>query len=409
MVSEKDNDNRKKVAVFFGGRSPEHDVSIVTGLQVLNAIDIEKFDPFPVYISRIGEWFTGDILRERSTYIPSKQTLSKATQVTLDVVACARPALMPVKSGLMKFLSKPIEFDIALPAFHGLYGEDGQIQGLFEMSGIPYCGPRTMTASVFMDKETTKHVCRSLGIPVLPCTILRRPESGYYIDPEVIAEMTGDLPYPCIVKPSHLGSSIGVAKVNNAEELSAALPAIFEFDSSAIVEPCVPNLVEYNVAVSRAFDGEIRTSAIEKPKTDDELLDFKKKYMSGSGSTKGSGSKNAGDMSEGMLSLTREINPKIEKPLEEKLRDWSVSIFSALDGSGAPRIDYLCNSRTGEAWLNEVNSLPGSFGYFLWEASDNPVLFTELLTCLIDEAVERSKSHNLPSDPVPAEARLFER
>ncbi len=397
-------DNKKTIAVFMGGRSPEHDVSVVTGLQVLKAVDTSRFDAFPVYITGQGRWLVGEPLRERENYVPGHDDPG-IKEVTLDVMPTGRPALIPRKRRI--FGAKPVEFDVAMPAFHGLYGEDGQIQGMFEMAGIPYTGPRTLASAVFMDKETTKHICRSLGIPVLPCTILHRPEQGYLIPEDQLAEMLKGMNFPCIVKPCHLGSSIGVARVENIEEVAASLPAIFEYDPSAVVEPCVQNLVEYNVSVSRA-SGTIETSAIEKPKTSAELLDFKEKYMSGSGSGK-SGTKSPAQSSEGMLSLTREINPELSAQQEKDIRDWSIRLFMALDGTGAPRIDFLCNSKTGEIWLNEVNPQPGSFAYFLWEAAADPVMFTRLLSNMIEEAEDRKDRQYLPADPVPEGARLLDR
>jgi D-alanine-D-alanine ligase len=223
----------------------------------------------------------------------------------------------------------------------------------------------------------------------------------------VVAEAVGNATFPACVKPCHLGSSIGVAKVNDMAELRAVLPSIFRLDPVAIVEPFVPNLVEYNVAVS-AFGGEVRTSAIERPKRSAELLDFKEKYMSGGGGKKG-GSKAPGTASEGMLSLTRDINPNIPAALETNIRDWAAAAFAAVSGTGAPRIDFLNDSETGELWLNEVNPCPGSFGYFLWEAATPSMLFTELLSHLIEEAVGEFRNSRLPSDPTPKDARLFKR
>jgi len=151
----------------------------------------------------------------------------------------------------------------------------------------------------------------------------------------------------------------------------------------------------------------IRTSAIERPKRAEELLDFRQKYLSGSDGK--SGVKQEGSASQGMLSLTRDINPALPPDLEAKLRSWATAAFEAVDGTGAPRIDFYCNGDTGEVWLNEVNPIPGSFAYFLWEAADPPIGFTALLSMLIDEAVARHRDSRLPDDPVPAEARLLRR
>lgn len=403
---------KKRIAVIYGGRSPEHDVSIVTSLQAMQALDRTKYDPFPVYIAANGRWFTGEALKDRANYLPSRAVEQTLTEVTLDVRADTgrkKGVLLKKKKGMFGS-SVAEEFDAALFGFHGLMGEDGNTQGLFELAGVPYTGMRTLASSVLMDKVATKHYMRSLGIPCLPFIVLKRPDSGYLIPQKEIEKLMKDIGYPAIIKPSHLGSSIGVAKVKNAEELVACLPAVFQYDDTAIVEPFVQNLVEYNVSVSKLF-GDMRTSAIERPKTTDELLDFKQKYLSGGGKsgTKDGGSKTPGVISQGMLSLTRELNPPLPKDTEKNIRNWAVTLFDAIDGSGAPRIDFIGNSKTGEIWMNEVNPCPGSFGYFLWEAASKPVLFTNYLSLLVEEALSENKKRAIPADPVPVDARLHRR
>lgn len=407
--------DRKVVAVFFGGTSPEHDVSVVTGLQILGAIDPQDYDAFPVYISPDGRWFIGDKLRDRGNYLFDVEAIKALTQVTLDVnrdnSGAARGRLMPVKKGMFG-KNVVAEFDIALPAFHGLYGEDGNFQGLMEVTSIPYVGMRTLASSVLMDKVATKQFMQALGIPVLPYAELRRAGQGTLLPEATIeaAMKAGKVKFPCILKPSHLGSSIGVAKVNSVKEIAACLPAIFAQDNVAILEPFVENLAEYNVAVMRV-NGEIVTSAIERPKNDDELLDFKKKYMSGNGSKGGGvkGGEKSGQISQGMLSLTRDLNPKITAKMEKDIRGWAVAMFDALGGTGAPRIDCIANDKTGDIWLNEVNPFPGSIGYFLWEAAADSLLFSEMLTNLLQEAISEHAKRRLPHDPVPRDARLLKR
>ena len=403
--------------MFFGGRSPEHDVSIVSGLQALHAIDSSKYEAFPVYVTQDGRFLTGDVLRERSNYLLS----DKALKDTLDVIPAVGGErggqLIPkAKGGLFSKAfgdSGPISFDIAFPIFHGLCGEDGCVQGLFEMMGVPYVGARVMGSSIYMDKVASKRLMENLEIPTLPYAVIKRPASGYFISKEDLGEILGDLQFPLILKPVHLGSSIGVAKVHDFDELSACLPGVFEFDDSAIVEPFVQNLVEYNVAVSAAM-GALTTSAIERPKATDELLDFKQKYLSGgdnkSGDKLGGGSlKTPGQISEGMLSLTRELNPDLQPEQETNIRDWAMRLFDALGASGAPRIDFISDGETGEIWMNEVNPIPGSLGYFLWEAAEEQVLFSEFLTALLDESLVAYRGKVLPKDPVPKDARLFKR
>ena len=402
---------KTRVAVFFGGRSPEHDVSVVTGLQAMEALDQDRFSSFPVYVATDGKWFIGDALRQRGNYLPREATVKALESVTLDLWPNidGKGRLLPTKPGGMFSKPKPIEFDVALLAFHGLFGEDGRMQGLFEIANVPYTGMRPLASSVFMDKDVTKRVLANTGIALLPSAIVERPSGGLLPSAQSVEKSMGGMTFPVIVKPSHLGSSIGVARATSIEELRAGLSTIFRLDTHAIIEPFVENLVEYNVAVRRSAEG-IVTSAIERPKTDKDLLDFKAKYLSGGSGSKGkSGSKQPGAISQGMLSLTREINPPLASALASKVHDWAKTCYSVVYGTGAPRIDFLCNSQTGEIWLNEVNPCPGSFGYFLWEASPKPLLFAELLSALIDEAVAAQRTIQLPPDPTHPDARLFPR
>ena len=399
---------KTRVAVFWGGRSPEHDVSIVTGLQALQALDGDRFSSFPVYVAADGKWFVGDALRNRGNYLPNPTTLKSLESVTLDLWPNidGRGRLLP-KGGGMFSKPKPIDFDVALLAFHGLFGEDGRVQSLFEIANVPYTGMRPLASSVLMDKAATKRILAGTGIAMLPYAVIKRPGSGLLPGIEEVSRLIEGMAFPLIVKPSHLGSSIGVARATAAEELRVALSIIFRLDTHAIVEPLVENLVEYNLAVRNGKNG-IVTSAIERPKSERELLDFKAKYLSGSGSKK-TGGKQPGAISQGMLSLTRELNPAISDDLAATLRRWGAKCFEVVDGTGAPRIDFLCNSKTGELWLNEVNPCPGSFGYFLWEAAAEPLLFSELLSALIDEAFTAQKAIQLPPDPTHPDARLFPR
>lgn len=399
--------SKTRVAVLFGGRSPEHDVSIVSGLQALNALDSSKYEGFPVYIAGDGAWFTGDALRNRANYIPDEEARRGLTRVDLDLSAGKGLLIPRGKTGLFAKKPVPIEFDVALLAFHGNIGEDGQMQGVFETANVPYTGARTLASAVLMDKAITKRAFAGRGIGMLPDVVVSRPATGLVPDKAGLEAALKNIAFPVIVKPAHLGSSIGVARAEDVDTVRQVLPGIFKFDTHAIIEPFVENLVEYNVAVRRE-KGEIVTSAIERPKRETDLLDFKTKYMSG-GSKKTGGGKQPGASSQGMLSLTRDINPELPVALENTIRQWATEAFDAVNGTGAPRIDFLSNERTGEVWLNEVNPCPGSFGYFLWEAAAKPVLFTALLDQLIEEAKACHRAAQLPSDPTPTDARLFKR
>jgi D-alanine-D-alanine ligase len=398
---------KTRIAVFLGGRSPEHDVSVVTGLQALQALDQTRFDALVVYVTTEGDWLVGPGLDDRRSYIPDAQIRAQLSEVTLDIAAGGGGRLVARKSGL--FSRKPtVEFDVALLAFHGLGGEDGQFQGLFEAANIPYTGMRTLASAVLMDKVATKRILAGADIPLLPQAVVARPDSGLP-SADALAAPLAEIGFPCIVKPVHLGSSIGVGKADDIEEVRALLAAVFRLDTEALIEPFVPNLVEYNVSVAR-FGDEPRCSAIERPKRVEALLDFRQKYLSGSdGDGSKAGGKNLVRPSEGMLSLTREINPVLPGQQTPDIRRWALTAFDAVGGTGAPRIDFLCNEATGEIWLNEVNPCPGSFGFYLWEAAPEPLGFTALLSHLIDEARARHRAVQLPADPVPSDARLLKR
>jgi D-alanine-D-alanine ligase len=264
---------------------------------------------------------------------------------------------------------------------------------------VPFTGFAAVDSGVAMRKDYTKLVVADAGVPVLPHVLISRRDLG---EPEVLLREIGNR-LPAIIKPASLGSSIGVGVAQTAAEVLDVARFVLLKDSYALIEPRVPNLVEYNIAV-RSAGGTIKVSAIERPKPSTELLDFKEKYLSGGGGAKGTNLP-----SQGMLSLTREINPALPGGLADKLRRWAIAAFEAVDGTGAPRVDFYCNEATGETWLNEVNPIPGSFAFFLWEAADPPLGFTALLSALIDEAVARHRESQLPDDPVPPEARLLRR
>jgi D-alanine-D-alanine ligase len=398
---------KTRVAVFYGGRSPEHDVSVYTGLNALESLDPQRYSGFPVYVSPSGEWLVGDALRDRNAYIPRGPVYQQLESVTLDIgpTADGKGRLLPRRAGGLFSKPKAIEFDVALLAFHGSNGEDGCIQGLFQVANVPYTGMRLLASTVFMDKSATKRFLAGTGIGMLPCAVLDRPSTGLIPSAEDVQSALGGMSFPVIVKPMHLGSSIGVSMASSVDEVRAALPAIYKLDDQAILEPFVENLVEYNVAVRRV-NGAVTTSAIERPEKKHAVLDFKDKY--GSGNDDVTAVKRAGVMNRQTLAGTREINPPLAPEFEAKLRQWATACYATLGGTGAPRIDFLSNKATGELWLNEVNPCPGWYGFFLWEASAEPILYVDLLSALIDEALACFQAGQMPGDPVPVPARLFE-
>ncbi|MDE6224213.1 MAG: D-alanine--D-alanine ligase, partial [Alphaproteobacteria bacterium] len=368
--------NKIKVAVFFGGKSFEHDVSILTGIQVIQAIDITKYEPFPVYVDSDGYWWTGAELLDTKNYPITDALKSKLANVSLQVgEATIRPSLKIVNATL--FGKKRISFDIAFFAFHGAEGESGAFQGLFETSNIAYTGANILSSSVYMSKIATKQICKSLNINVLPETIITKPNDTEFIDIEKLLKNI-KISYPLCAKPANLGSSVGVCKVTNKEELSSALLDIFKMDNKAILEPFVENLVEYNIAVMKNLNDEIITSVIESPNNDNTFLSFKDKYLSENGAKK-KGLNISAMPSDELIESRRKFAPKLTKTQEDFIIHSAKTLFSFMGATGNPRIDFLSNAKTGEIWLNEVNPIPGAFAFYLWQNSEYNISYTELI------------------------------
>lgn len=387
-------DAQRRIAVLFGGNSPEHDVSVVTALQVMDAVDPRRFHIVPIYCDYDGGYITGQGLRQRSSFSPKPRGKR------------GHFAWTDFGPGLVCDDGSTEHFDCVIMAYHGLYGEDGREQAHLERLGIPFTGFSSLNSALAMRKDVTKDFLAPTGIPILPHKVFHRPIGAAVPSREEITATLGNLAFPLILKPCSLGSSIGVALVKDIDEVEAVLPSILAKDRMVMAEPQVQNLCEYNVAVRMGPDGPV-TSAIERPKTDADLLDFKEKYLGGETGGSG-GKKGVVAPSEGMLSLTRDINPDLPQALEDKIRNIAETAFLRLGGRGAPRLDFLFNQSTEELYFNEVNPIPGSFGHFLWEADKKlPLLFPDLLESLVNEALADSLRGF--GDPVPHDARLLPR
>ena len=381
---------KKKVAVFFGGKSFEHDVSILTGLQVLQVIDVTKYDAMPVYVDTDGVWWTGKALLDMRNYPLDSEVKKKLSMISLDlfVEEGQSPRFKVEKAGF--FAKKYINFDVAFFAFHGNVGENGFIQGLMEVAKVPYTGADVLSSAVYMSKITTKAICRDLGIKVLDEVVINKPKLQETFDIEKLLNNVGKIKYPVCVKPVNLGSSVGVTKANNDEELFAAVLSVFKLDTQVIIEPFVKNLKEYNIAVMKNLDDEIVTSAIESPVGKDEFLDFKDKYLAGgNGGSKKMGPAKLAVPTEGLLSMGREFEPDMTKDMRSFVEDSAKKLFAFMGATGNPRIDFLCNSKTCEMWLNEVNPIPGAFAFYLWEKSKYRIGYGKLVDTIIQNALKR--------------------
>lgn len=401
-------DQRKIIATVFGGRSVEHDVSVLTGLQFLEALDPARWQGLPVYVDAQGQWWTGEALRRRSLYPLDAAAKAALQPVTLPVgvPVGGRPVLLAPKKTMFGTRVEEMPFDLLVPAIHGSHGEDGSLQGLLAFAGIPYAGCRPLGAAATMDKHFTKEVLRALGLPVLPHLLVPRPVQGSFPDrARLLADLAAVAEFPVIVKPRRLGSSVGVAIARDTDALMAALLAVFRLDDAALVEPLVPDLVEYNIAVMRR-GGAVVTSAIERPLKDSELLDFGAKYLAGAGG----GPKLDDTPGEGMASLKRELDPKGLTPAQDAaIREAAARAFEFFDLAGSVRVDFLCRGTTGELWLNEINSIPGSFAWFLWQAAAEPLSFTALADAMIEEGLHLSRRDRGETGVEAGGARIFRR
>lgn len=388
---------KKRVAVIFGGPSQEHDVSVVSAQQLMDAADLRHLEVVPVYMDFEGRFHHGSRLRDLGAFRPRPGGLREVSFAWGDMGPCLRAVSSDWSMNI----------DCALPVFHGPFGEDGRIQGMLELIGIPVTGFSATNSAIAMRKDATKAIVKTVGVNVLPHVIANHATVA---DPKaLIKQVKDEIGFPVVVKPANLGSSIGVGLAKKQSELIALVQATLREDSFALIEPQVPNLVEYNVALTYR-DGEICLSAIERPKSSAELLDFREKYLaSGDGKPKTEGGK-LGDAqvpSQGMLSLTRDINPDMDADLKARLETYARAAFNVLGLRGAPRIDFMVDGKTGELWFNEINPIPGSYGFFLWEAATPQLLFSELVDHLVDEALASSvKSFD---DPVPQAAYLLPR
>ncbi len=369
-----------RAAVFFGGRSVEHEISIITALEVLNILDTEKILPIPVYIAQDGRWFTGDRLWQKGCYLELPRSLSDLEEVVLYPKPSTTPSL--VKVGVFKG-STVINFDVALPIFHGQFGEDGCMQGLFELADVPYTGCGVLASALSMSKGSCKAVLKAHGIPVLPWHVVEK-RSFQRSASAAIQELLQNpsLKYPLFVKPNNLGSSIGIGKGTDEAALYAALANVFRFDEQAIVEPCVTSLFEINISV---IEGEEpSTSVVEVPVSSSGMLTYEEKYL------RGGNKKGPRPTAQGMASLVRSIDPAdLPDSFKESVRNYARRSFELLGCNGVVRFDFIVNKETGDLYLNELNAIPGSLAHYLWAKSKPARLYTENLNQLVAGAFER--------------------
>ncbi len=368
------------IAVFFGCRSVEHEVSIISAVQAMNSINREKYDVVPVYVSKDGIMFTGEKLLSIENFKNLPELFKDCDEVTF-VKNSNGVCMHYLKSGVFS-KKKDVSVDIAFPIVHGTNCEDGTMAGYFEFLGLPYISCDIISAAVGMDKSIFKDVLLSAGLPTLPCYTFR--SRNYRLNKEtVLNEIKEKIGFPLIIKPVNLGSSIGISKVKSESELADAVELASSFADKILAERAITAIREINCSVIGDAD-ECEASVCEEPFMNDEILSYKDKYLGGS--------KNEG-ASKGMASLGRKLPADISKEKSDEIRDISCKIFKALGASGVVRIDFILDTDDNcRIYANEINTIPGSLAFYLWDATG--LKYTNMIDKLVEIAFKRQRNRD---------------
>lgn len=357
----------KKIGIIYGGKSVEHEVSIITGLQAYENLDKSKYIPELIYIDKDGDWFFGEKkLKDLNIYKNWTKKCAKQFEPSLN---------KKDKKNILNSL------DAAVIACHGNYGEDGKLQSFLEFLDIPYTSSGVVGSASGMDKIVMKHIFSGIDLPILPYIWFTRHE---WIEnsQEVIKRVRYTLDYPVFVKPANLGSSIGISMVNDEKSLVNAIDVASKYDYRIIVEKGIANSVEINCSAIMK-DNVVLTSVLEEPVRWENFLSFDDKYINANSKTKGMGS------------MGRKIPADVTVDQKEHIENYTKLIYKTMDCSGVVRVDFLMDESREHVYVNEINTIPGSFSFYLWEHNELP--FTKLIDVLIEEALFQAK---LKSDKI---------
>lgn len=363
-----------RVGVFFGGKSVEHEVSVISGLQAYNAFDRDKYEPIAIYITKDNELYTGEAVSDIGNYKNIPELLKKSIRVFF---LCEQGKVELIQYPAKKFGNSVVaQIDVAFPVVHGANVEDGCLQGFLRHYNIPFAGCDVMASAVTMDKYVMKTVLKDNDIPVLDCVTLNVKE--YQTDEAAaLHKVENRIAYPVIVKPVNLGSSVGIKVAKDKEQLHEALEYAFTFGAKVLVERAIMNLREINCAVLGDYE-EAEASECEEPISSDEILSYEDKYMAGS---KGG--------SQGMRTARRELPAVLTSERREEIRQMAVKTFQVLNCNGVSRIDFMIDQDTDKVYVNEINPIPGSLAFYLWEALGKP--YAELLDDMVKLALKRER------------------
>ncbi len=363
---------KTKIGVFFGGRSVEHEISVISALQAIEALDKSKYEVIPVYITKQGKWYTGAELLDSANYRDMARLVKNSTAVYMLPEFGSHTLYK--KGGL--FGPKAVaELDIALPVLHGTNGEDGTFQGLLELTGIPYAGCNVLSSAVGMDKIAMKMMLRESGVPVIDYLWFTDKQWGTERE-KLAADIEKNIGYPAIVKPANLGSSVGISRATDRESLVRAVGNAQQYSPRIIVEQMIDPLREINCSVLGTADSH-RTSVCEEPLRSGEILSYADKYMSG------------GKNSKGMQSTKRRIPADLPEKTSDEIRRLASETFRMLSCDGVARVDFILDGKADRIYVNEINAIPGSLSFYLWEATG--IKFAELMDTLVGQALKRAR------------------
>lgn len=364
---------KTNIGVFFGGCSTEHEISVISASQAMSAIDRTVYDVTPVYITKQGQWYTGDALLDVANYRDITALLSK----------CRKVYMRPEKGDFNIYECRHRMFgsevvtrlDVAIPVLHGSYGEDGTFEGVLDAIGIPYAGCNVLASANGMDKITMKMILQACNVPVV--------DYVWFTDGQWSADSTSILDnierrlgYPVIVKPANLGSSVGIGRAADRDQLKERIDTAEQYSTRIIVEHMVENLHEVNCSVLGDCDDYI-TSVCEEPIKSGEILSYEDKYMGG---TKGA---------KGMQASQKRIPADLPRDVSDRIRFLAGETFRVLSCHGVSRVDVIMDADNGHIYVNEINTIPGSLSFYLWEASGIP--FDKLMDRLVKLALKRQR------------------
>ncbi len=370
---------KTKVGVFFGGRSTEHEISVISANQAMAAMSREKYDIIPVYITKEGKWYTGDALTDVANFRDTAALLQKCEPVYMRPIYGDYNLYSMKTAGIFRHAHKIIAtLDVVLPVLHGSNGEDGTFQGVIETIGIPFAGCDVLSSANGMDKITMKMILASEDVPVVDYVWFTDKEWFSRHD-ALVEKIEAKLGYPVIVKPANLGSSVGIHRADDRKALEAAVADAEKYTSRIIVEHLVEDLCEINCSVLGNCD-DYRMSVLEEPIKSGEILSYEDKYMGGTKTERG------------MQASKKRIPADLPADMTERIKFLAGETFRVLSCHGVSRVDFIVDRKDNSVYVNEINTIPGSLSFYLWEATG--LAFDALMDELVRLAFKRKEEQS---------------